>query len=86
MFADYHMKIRINKVRHKSIINLLHVTDMTNLQTFNDHDIEKRQVFLMYFCTTKYGTIYITAKYFRIIINQYLQEFQATSTYLFQIT
>jgi hypothetical protein len=26
--------ILINKVRHKSIINLLHITNMTNLQTF----------------------------------------------------
>jgi hypothetical protein len=26
--------ILINKVRHKSIINLLNVTNMTNLQTF----------------------------------------------------
>ena len=26
--------ILINKVRHKSIINLLHITNMTNLQIF----------------------------------------------------
>jgi hypothetical protein len=44
------------KMRHKSIINLFHVTNMTNLHIhvyIYNHDIEKLQVSLMYFCTAK---------------------------------
>jgi hypothetical protein len=48
------------KVRHKSIINLLHITNMTNLQIF----MIMTGVFNVFLYSQKYGTIYITVKCF----------------------